>query len=124
MALAGTETPEVAPPSTVKDRVVDAYRHGAHLSHEVRLAKSIAADAIEEGIHSARRSALKSIRRGVEQFEDFTEEATHRIKRAPLASVALVGGAGLFFGAAIGYLCGRFSARGEDTPAGLEVDHD
>jgi len=123
MTLAGTETPDVAPPLSVKDRVVDAYRHGAHLSHEVRLAKSIAADAIEDGIHFAGRAAAKSVRRGVERFEDFKEETRHRIRRAPLASVALSGGAGLLFGAAIGYLCGRFSARGENSAA-LEVDHE
>jgi hypothetical protein len=38
--------------------------------------------------------------------------------------VTLVGGAGLFFGAAAGYLCGRFSARRERLRRGLEVDHD
>lgn len=119
MAFAAAETPDVAP-SSVKDRVVDACRQGAHLSHEVRLAKSIAADAIEDGIHLARRAAVTAVRRGAEQFEDLRGEAAHRIKRAPLASVALFGAAGLLLGAALGYLlCGQSSAR-----RNVEVNHD
>jgi hypothetical protein len=113
MAVATEAPPETGPPSSVKDRIVDAYRHGAHLSHEARLAKSIAADAIEDGIHFARRFAVMSVRHGAERLEDLKDEAAHRIKQAPLASVTLFAGAGLFLGAAIGYVCGRFSARRE-----------
>lgn len=108
------ETTDVEPSSRVKDRVVDAYRHGAHLSHEVRLAKSLVADVIEEGVHYARRAAVTSIRRGIERAEDLKDEAAHRIKRNPLASVTVFGGAGLFLGAAFGYWWGRFSARREN----------
>ena len=116
-----TETPELVPPSSVKDRIVDAARHTAHLSHEARLAKSIAADAIEDGIHYARRAAITSARRGVERLQDLKDDATYRIKRAPLASATLFAGAGLILGAGFGYLCGRLSARCE-TAASQEVD--
>jgi hypothetical protein len=117
MAFPVAETPDVVLPSSMKDRVVDAARHAAHFSHEVRLAKSIVADAIEDGIHSARRAAVTSVRRGVERIEDLQDEAVHRIKRAPLASVTLAGGAGLVLGAALGYMCGRFLARRENGTA-------
>jgi glycerol-3-phosphate dehydrogenase len=111
MAFPAAGTADVAPAPSVKDRVVDACRQGAHFSHEVRLAKSIAADAIEDGIHVARRAAVTSVRRGVEQLEDLRDEAAHRIKRAPLASAAVLVGAGLLLGAALGYLSGHSSAR-------------
>ena len=114
MPFAAAETPDVVPSSSAKDRVVDAARHGAHLAHEVRLAKSLVADAIEDGVHYARRAAVTSVRRGIERVEDLKDEAAHRIKRAPLASVTVCGGAGLLLGAAFGYLCGRLSARRED----------
>ena len=122
MAVA-TEAPE-ARSSSVKGRVVDAYRHGAHMSHEARLAKSMAADAIEDSIHFARRAAVISARRSVERLEDLKDEAAHRIKRAPLEAVTIFGGVGLLFGAAVGYLYGRFSAPRETPRRKLEVDHD
>ena len=122
MAFPAAETPDVA--ASVKDRVVDAARHATHLSHEVRLAQSIAADAIEDGIHYARRAAVTSARRGAERLDDLREEAAHRIKRAPLASVTLVAGAGLLLGGALGYLCGRFSASARERRRILEVDRD
>lgn len=117
MAFPAADTSDAAAPSNVKDRIVDTARHAAHLSHEVQLARSIVADAIEDGIHSARRAAVTSVRHGVERMEDLKDEAAHRIKRAPLASVTLVGGAGLALGAALGFLCGRFSARRENGTA-------
>jgi hypothetical protein len=49
LMAAAIETP------TAGDRVVDACRQAADLSHEVRLLKSVTKDAIEDGVHTTRR---------------------------------------------------------------------
>ena len=41
MSIAGIQTPESEKPN-VADRIVDAARHAAHISHEARLVKSLA----------------------------------------------------------------------------------
>ena len=40
------DTSEEAGNATVRERIVDACRQSAHLSHEARLLKSLAADAV------------------------------------------------------------------------------
>jgi glycerol-3-phosphate dehydrogenase len=55
MPVAGTQTSESEKPS-VADRIVDAVQHAAHVSHEARLVKSLAYDAIEDGAHQAKRA--------------------------------------------------------------------
>jgi hypothetical protein len=39
----------------VRDKAVDAVRHTAHVSHEARLLKTIAADAVDDGVYAAKR---------------------------------------------------------------------
>ena len=73
MPVAGTHTSESEKPS-VADRIVDAVQHAAHVSHEARLVKSLACDAIEDGAHEAKRAVTKSVRRGIETLEDIKDE--------------------------------------------------
>ena len=102
MTSATSETPEAASVS-ITDRAIDACRQAAHFSHEAKLLKSLAADAVDDGIHAARR-AVRSVRRGVEQLADLKDEAVHRVKRQPLKAVSVAVGAGLVLGLAIGWI--------------------
>ncbi len=88
---------------TTADRVVNAVKRTAHASHEARLFKSLAQDAIEGGIHDAKRG----IRRRIRQCEDMRDEAALRIRRRPLQSVGGVFGVGLALGIAAGWIIGR-----------------
>lgn len=108
MALATVETPEVGQKPTVGDRLVDACRQATHLSHKARLLKSVAKDAIEDGVHAAER-AIKSVQRRVEELEDLKDEAIHRVKRQPLQAV----GAGFGIGLALGFAAGWIARRPE-----------
>ena len=97
------ETPEAATGVSVTDRAIDVCRRAAHLSHEAQLLKSLAADAIDDGVHAARR-AIRSVRRGVEELADHKDEAVHRVKRQPLKAVSVAVGVGLVLGLAIGWI--------------------
>ena len=103
MTTATSETPEAATRLSVTDRAIDACRQVAHLSHEVQLLKSLAADAVDEGVHAVRR-AIRSVRRDVEELGDLKDEAVHRVKRQPLKAVSVAVGAGLVLGLAIGWI--------------------
>src|SRR5689334_13391502 len=72
----------------VRDRVLDAARHAAHVSHEAKLLKSLATDAIEDGAYAAKR-ALKTVKRGVDRLGDLKDEAVHRVKRQPVKAIAI-----------------------------------
>ena len=80
---------------TLRERVGDTARRVAHMSHEARMLKSIATDAVEDGVYNARR-AMKSARR---DFDDARDAAAHRIKQQPLKTVGAAFGIGLFVGA-------------------------
>ena len=111
MNSATIETSETASTASLRDRVVDTCRHAAHLSHEARLLKSLATDAVEDGVHAAKR-ALISLERRVEELTDVKDEAVHQVKRQPLRSVGIALGAGLVVGVAIGWI-GRRPRRRE-----------
>lgn len=110
MAFATVETPKVDQTPTGGDRVVDACRQAAHISHEARLLKSVAEDAIEDGVHAAKR-AVKSIQRRIEEFGDLKDEAIHQVKRQPLQAVGAAFGAGLALGLAVGWIACRTGRR-------------
>jgi ElaB/YqjD/DUF883 family membrane-anchored ribosome-binding protein len=109
MSVDTVEAPERERPS-VTDRIVDAARRAAHLSHEARLVKSVAEDAIENSMHTAKRS-IKSVRRGIEKLEDLRDEGIHYVKRQPLKTVAVSVGAGLIVGLMAGWFIGRVGSR-------------
>jgi ElaB/YqjD/DUF883 family membrane-anchored ribosome-binding protein len=70
-------------------------------------AKAKVMDAIDE--------AKRAIVRRQRQFEDLRDTASYRIKQAPLMSVALGVGAGLFLGAIVGMIAGKAAAKNQ-TP--------
>jgi ElaB/YqjD/DUF883 family membrane-anchored ribosome-binding protein len=99
-----TETPS-AP--TVRERLVDAGAQAAHLSHEGRLLRSVAEDAMEAGVWRAKRAARRSAR----QLTDLRDEAAYRVKRQPLAAIGVAAGVGLFVGVVTGLVAGRLTTR-------------
>ena len=96
-------------PLTTADCLADAAARAAHAAHEVRLLKTLAADAVEDGVHAARRAAT----RGARGIEEFRETTAYRIKKSPFLAVALAAGAGLIVGAVCGRW-GRCATRQED----------
>jgi ElaB/YqjD/DUF883 family membrane-anchored ribosome-binding protein len=106
MAVATAETQDTVPPPTVKDRIVDAARRVAHVSHEVRLAKSVARDTIADGVYAAKRT-LKRVQRGVDTFEDVRDQTARCVKRQPFTALGIAAGAGLV----VGVCAGWFGAR-------------
>jgi ElaB/YqjD/DUF883 family membrane-anchored ribosome-binding protein len=81
--------------------------HAAHISHEARLVKSLACDAIEDGAHEAKRAVTKSVQRGIERLEDIKDEGVHYVKRQPLKAIAMAAGVGLMVGIAAAWITGR-----------------
>ena len=78
--------------------VVDAVGQAAHVAHEARLLKTLAADAIEDGVHAAKRAMT----RGAHEIEDLRDAAAYRVKKLPLTSIAVATAAGLLLGIVIG----------------------
>ena len=103
---ATVDTSEARGSTNSRERVVDACRQAAHLSHEVRLLKSLATDAIEDGVHAAER-AITLAKRRVEKLADFKDEAVHRVRRQPLRALGIALGAGLVLGVAVCWISRR-----------------
>ena len=112
MAFANVEIPEeVAQKTTIGGRVVGACREAVHISHEARLLKSVAEDAIEDSVYAAKR-AIKSVKRRVEDLGDLKDEAVRRVKRQPLQALAAVFGVGITLGLAVGRIACRPGRHG------------
>jgi hypothetical protein len=74
MSTNSTKTIERETPS-ITDRVFDAARHAAHLSHEAHAVKSLAEDAIDDGVHAAQRA----VRQGVRRLEDMKDDGVYYV---------------------------------------------
>ena len=109
METSSTDTIETKPRPSTADRITDAVRHAAHLSHKARLMTSLGRDAAEEKIYTVRRA----IRRGVGALHDAQDEAALDVKRQPFKSLALAFGAGLQLGVLIAWLTGRQRGRAD-----------
>jgi ElaB/YqjD/DUF883 family membrane-anchored ribosome-binding protein len=96
-ALAEPSRNEIAP--TIADRVVDSVRRVVHASHEARLFKTIAEDALEGRVYAAQRAITTAQRRVRDNLGDLKDEAARCVKRQPLAAVGTAFGAGLLIGA-------------------------
>lgn len=107
MTAATADTSKVQSEPSMRDRAIDAARQVAHVSHEAQLFKSLAADAVEDGVHAAKR-AIKSVKHRVEELSDLKDEAAYRVKRQPFKAVGLAVGVGLVVGMAVGWIGGRF----------------
>ena len=103
MPVTGMEALADEPKATMTDRITNGVRRAAHVSHQVRLMKSIARDAGEEGVHAAKRVA-KRLRRGV---DDFRDESAYRVKREPFKAVGAAAVAGLLVGVVVGWVVRR-----------------
>jgi ElaB/YqjD/DUF883 family membrane-anchored ribosome-binding protein len=101
MAIAATNKNAGAPTATIPDRITDAIRHGAHFSHQVRLMKSMARDAGEEGVHAAKR-AMRRAQWALDRIDDVRHDAAHRIRREPFKAVGFAAAAGVLVGVAFG----------------------
>ena len=106
MTPATMGAPIVETELSMRDRTVDAARQMAHVSHEARLLKSLAADAVEDGVHAAKR-AIKSGQRRVEELGDVKDEAASRVKRQPFTALAIAVGVGLVFGIGMAWIGSR-----------------
>lgn len=109
MAIGSVERSVSSPNETVGKGFGDTCFDGTHMSHEARLFKTRAEDALEDGVHAAKR-AFKSVQRQVEAIDDLKDEALHRVKRHPALAVGICFGVGCVVGAAIGAV-GALAAR-------------
>lgn len=100
MATATVEAPVKDGAAILQDKAVDAMRHAAHISHEAQLLKSLAADAVEDGLHAAKRA----IKLGAQEAVDLRDEAVIRVKRQPIKAVGLAFGVGIALGALVGFV--------------------
>jgi ElaB/YqjD/DUF883 family membrane-anchored ribosome-binding protein len=107
MTPATVDAPKAEAEPSVHERAIDAARHVAHLSHEAQLLKSLAADAVDDGVHAAKR-AIKSVRRRVQELDDLKDEAAHRVKRQPFKAVGIAVGVGFVLGVAVSFIGSRF----------------
>lgn len=89
-------TPVMERATTIRERAVDAVRHVAHASHEARLLKSVATDALEDGVRLARRA----VKVAAHNLAETRDDVVYRIKREPLKAVGLAFGSGILAAAA------------------------
>ena len=78
----------------IRNRADDAVRQVGQVAHEARRLKTLASDAVEDGVHAAKRA----VTHGLHDLEDLRDSAAHRIKRAPLLTVGLAFGVGIALG--------------------------
>lgn len=106
-----TESTTMEP--TYRERVAEAMRGAAELSHDARTLKTLAADAVEDGLHAARRTVKKTRQRALDTRDDLT----YRIKRQPLMAVAMAFGAGALAGLIVGWVrpCARANEENPDN---------
>ena len=114
-ATVGTSNVETEP--SIRERAIDAARQVAHVSHQVQLLKSLAADTVEDGVHAAKR-AIKSVQRRVEELGDLKDEAAYRVKRQPFKALGMAVGVGLVFGLAVAWVGGRLGKAKSSTYSG------
>ncbi|HEV8348549.1 MAG TPA: hypothetical protein VGQ16_18365 [Vicinamibacterales bacterium] len=85
----------------MRGRAVDAVRPAAHLSHEARLVKSLASDAIDDAVHASKQ-AIKTVKRRTQDVADLHDEIVHLVRREPVKAVAVAFGAGILVGVVTG----------------------
>jgi ElaB/YqjD/DUF883 family membrane-anchored ribosome-binding protein len=78
----------------------EAQEQLTHLAEEAAERKAAIAEAVEDGMHTARRAA----KHGYRATEDFVDDTAHRIKQDPLRAVGISFLAGIGLGMALGWL--------------------
>ncbi|MDE3156087.1 MAG: hypothetical protein KGN76_13340 [Acidobacteriota bacterium] len=104
--MAEAETVE-RPNGRMADRAVDLLGRASHLAHEVKLAKTIATDAAEDGVRAARRAVKQTVYRA----QDLVDDTTHEIRRRPLQSIGIAFAAGSCVGILVGWMSRRAVVR-------------
>jgi ElaB/YqjD/DUF883 family membrane-anchored ribosome-binding protein len=87
-----------------RGRNLDSVRRLAHGAHEVRLVKSLAADALDDAVHASKRT-IKIVKRRVHDLADRRYELAHTVRREPFKAVGLAFGAGILLGAVTAAVC-------------------
>ncbi|MEQ1910758.1 MAG: hypothetical protein ABMA15_18200 [Vicinamibacterales bacterium] len=106
MNLGTSEATNAVAEPNVRERIVDAGRRVVQAANDARALKSVASDALEDGLYTARRAVKTAAR----DLVDVRDEASYRIKKAPMQSVGMAFGAGLCVGVAavaLAWLAGR-----------------
>ena len=83
----------------VVDRVIKAGAQVSELGHQAGRLKSVASTAVAEAIEDGRAAAKRAVKRSYNRAEDLMDDAAHRVKKAPLQSVAVCFGIGMLAGA-------------------------
>ncbi len=75
----------------------------ASIERDTRRLKEAAVDAVEDGMHAARR-AIESARHYADELGDLKDEAAHQVKRRPLQMVGAALSVGLVLGAVMAWI--------------------
>lgn len=108
MASATADTRSNETPTPVRDRAVDVVRQATHLAHEARQLKTLASEAVEDGVHAIKRAMTG----GMHDMQDLRDAAAHRVRRAPLMTVGLAFTGGVLLGVAFGRIGRKPAAPG------------
>ena len=111
MTPTATESTTLNQP-TCREWAADAMPGVAKISREAQALKTLATDAVEDGLHAARRTVRKAQQRALDTRDDLT----YRVKRQPLAAVAVAFGAGTL----VGFLLGLAGRRARSDQSGPE----
>src|SRR5450755_4425330 len=106
MTTTQMESPATDEP-TLRERAADTMRQAMHCTHEARLLKTLAADAVEDGLHVAHRT----IKHARQTALDARDELMYRVKREPGKAIAVVFGVGALLGLGIGLACRHVQTR-------------
>lgn len=92
MASATLDPPNVR---SLVDKVVDTDR----LAKDAGLLKARAAEAVDDSMRAVKRTAKHRLN----ELEDLKDDAAIRVRKAPLAAVAVTFATGLLFGLVLGW---------------------
>jgi ElaB/YqjD/DUF883 family membrane-anchored ribosome-binding protein len=95
------------PVEALREYAAEAAGYAKHLEHDARMLKLKAADALEDAMHTAKRS----VTRGVHELEDLKDATETRIRRAPFAAMGMTFAAGVLLGAVGAWLGTRVVRR-------------
>ena len=97
MATLTLDKPEAI--RSLVDKVVDTDR----LAKDAHLLKARATEALDDSLRAVKRTAKQRLN----ELEDLKDDAAIRVRKAPLAAVAVTFAAGLLFGMALGWFSHR-----------------
>jgi ElaB/YqjD/DUF883 family membrane-anchored ribosome-binding protein len=93
----------------VLDKAIEVGAAVAQMRAESGRIKEAVADAVEDGLRTARRA----VKRGRRVSEDLVGDAEYQVKQHPLSALGVSFGIGFGLGAVIGVLLARNGHRGK-----------